>query len=453
MSRISERNMFNRRLTPQQQECVMRVKQCFLIFILLMILILPACKSLKMTPIIKATDQGQLDDVNQQLAQGVDVNTATEEGVTPLFIASLKGHEDIARRLIDQGADVNAKIKLMFKYADQTLYEGCTSLMAALSKKHTDIAKMLIQQGADVKAVDINGATPLFIAAALNDESVVKILIEKGADVNAVILTEYEYKGEPVYKGATALMAALKTKQNANAALLIAHGADVSAKCENGTDALMIAAANGDHPMQEYLLSKGADPLTKLTKECTVIAGQPAFEGGTSLMMAADAGDIDSVTALIKAGSDVNAVTKNGITPLIAAAFKDKLEVVKVLVENGADVNARTIEPYNIGLEAVHKGTSPLNAASMAGHGDIVKFLIESGADVNAKDDFGMDALFLASDKGYSQVAKILIENNADVFCVDSGRTALDAAKRCGDMYIVDLIEDARKKAQESEKD
>ena len=148
-------------------------------FILLIIGILPACKTLQMTPIIQATDQGQLDTVNQMLAQGENVNSATPEGVTPLFIASLIGHEDIVRRLIKNGADVNAKIKKTFKFEDQTIYEGRTSLMMALNKKHTDIAEILIQQGADVNAADVNGATPLFIAAALNDEGIVKILIKR----------------------------------------------------------------------------------------------------------------------------------------------------------------------------------------------------------------------------------------------------------------------------------
>ncbi|MBC2717207.1 MAG: hypothetical protein HF978_18025 [Desulfobacteraceae bacterium] len=441
--------------TPQQQECVMGVKKrCFLIFIILMILILPACKTLKMSPIIKATDQGQLNKVNRLLALGVDVNAATPEGVTPLFIASAKGHEDIVKRLIDKGADVNAVTKLSFEYEDQTIYEGRTSLMAALRNKHTDIAKLLIQQGADVNAVDVNGVTPLFIAAALNDEGIVKILIAKGADVNAVILTEYKYKEETVIKGATPLMAALKMEQNANAALLVAHGADVNARCEDGTDSLMIVAVNGDLRMANFLLSHGANHQTRVTKD-SAVKGQLAFAGVTTLMIASGAGHMESVDALIKAGADVNAVSEKGATALMAAAAKGHLEVVKVLVANGADVNARTTLTLTIGKAVTPKGSNALGLAAQGGFDKTVKFLLENGADVNSKeDDSHMDALFLAAEHGHIKVVRILIDNGADVYAETKMGTAKDVAKHYGHPYVAQYILDAReklKKAQEEE--
>ena len=433
-------------------------KSNVLVFILLMIFPLLACKTFKMTPLLKAADQGQINEVNRLLAQGIVPDDASKQGVTPLFIAAFKGHQDIVRRLIDKNADVNAAVKMAFPYDDQTVYEGRTPLMAALSQKHADIAKILIKNGADVNARDINGATPLFIAAALNDESIVQYLIEKGADVDAAIENDYEYNGQPIYKGATSLMAALKMAQNANAALLVNSGADVNARCEDGTDALMIAALNGDAKMANFLLTHGATHQTRTRKD-TMLKDQQVFEGVTTLMIAAGAGRMESVASLIDAGADVNAVSKNGTTALMAASAQGHLDIVKLLIENGADVNARTLETFTIGAIAVPKGTTALSEAAHGGFSDVVAFLIENGADVNAKDeDTDIDALFLAAEMGHMPVVKILVENGADVYAETKMGTALGAARHYGHPYIAAYIEEAREavkkiQAQENEQD
>jgi ankyrin repeat protein len=426
----------------------MKLKNSFaLILILLMVFILPACRTLKMTPILKAADHGQIDAVNQLLSDGVEVNAANEEGVTPLFIASLKGHEEVVRGLITRGADVNAAVTQTFKFEGQTIYEGRTPLLAAFGQNHLTIAKILIDEGADVNAADSNGATPLFIAAGLSDPGMVKMLIEKGAAVNALTQKDYEYEGQPVIKGATPLMAALKMGQKDSALLLMDKGADVNIRCEDGTDALMIAALNGDAAMVNYLLSHGANHQTRVAKD-SMVKGEVVFEGVTTLMIAAGAGNMDSVVALIDAGSDVNAVSKKGATALMAAASQGHRDIVELLIASGADVNARTIEPFNIGKKAIHKGITPLGEASIAGHADVVRCLIENGAEVNAVDDFGMDALFYAADNGHLEAAKILIENNADIYGIHAGRTALVAAQHNGYDDIAGLILDARMKVE-----
>jgi len=429
-------------------------------FFVLILIFLPACASLTMPPIIKATDQRQLGQVNRLLAAGVAVDTATKKGMTPLFVSSAKGYDRIASRLIGKGADVNAAVTKTTNYDGREIAMWTTPLMASLWGQHSNVGHTLIENGADISRTDDNGAGVLFIAAIQDDQQMINALIEKGADVNAATTTDFELDGEMVFAGTTPLMAALASNQNENARILIDHGASVNAKDDKGRNALMIAAENSGVEMVKFLLTKGATPAATITKDFTS-NGIPTFEGANALMAVAGAGDFKSVYELIRAGLDVNATTRNGVTALIVAAAKGHLAITKLLVGMGAEVNARTTEPYNIGIkpqEAVHKGTTAFLAASSHGHARVVKFLIANGAKVNAEDDFGMDALYLASANGHLNVVKILIANNADVFNTQAGTTALVAAAHGGNPYIVELIKAARKKqekqkSQEKKKD
>ena len=64
--------------------------------------------------------------------RGADINEARDNGVTPLSIASEKGHVEVARILVDGGADIN-----------KAANDGQTPLYAATSNNHTEIIHML----------------------------------------------------------------------------------------------------------------------------------------------------------------------------------------------------------------------------------------------------------------------------------------------------------------------
>jgi ankyrin repeat protein len=432
---------------------MMKVKNSlFLIWMLLLAMVFTACSAVKLPPITQAAYNGQTNEVQRLLALGAAPDTATSQGVTPLFMASLKGHEGVVRVLIDKGAGVNAAVLKTFPWEKTvTVYEGCTSLMAALAGKHMAVANLLMASGADIHAGDINGTTPLIVASALNDADMVIILIDKGADVQAKVLAPYEFKGEVVFQGTTPLLAALIKKQNANAALLVERGADVNAACDNGLTPLILAAADASGGMVSYLLANGADPQAALTADFT-LKDRPVYEGFTALTVAAQGGDADAVLPLILAGAGVNAPAKYGITPLMAAATAGQFEAVKTLVAYGAAVNARTTLTLTVGKASTPKGTSALAMAAVGGFHEIVGFLIDNGAEVNAVDDeVKMDALFHAAEHGHMAVVKILVENGADVFAETKMGTAAGAAFHYCHPYVGQYIMDAREIVQMNE--
>jgi ankyrin repeat protein len=68
---------------------------------------------------------------------GADPNATDEAGMTPLMLAALGGHAEVAAMLLAWGADVN-----------RTSRAGSTALRAARSNGHNSLAEFLREVGA-----------------------------------------------------------------------------------------------------------------------------------------------------------------------------------------------------------------------------------------------------------------------------------------------------------------
>jgi ankyrin repeat protein len=75
----------------------------------------------------------------------------------------------------------------------------------------------------------------------------------------------------------------------------------------------------------------------------------------SDLHTAARAGDIETVTALVARGADVNEYDALGGTPLHDAAWSGEARIVELLIEHHANVNARHKEA----------GSTPLHYAAL----------------------------------------------------------------------------------------
>jgi len=63
----------------------------------------------------------------------------------------------------------------------------------------------------------------------------------------------------------------------------------------------------------------------------------PATDGTTALHRAVSVGDVAKAESLIRAGSDVNAVSRYGVTPLSLAAAGGRARLLEALFKSGAD--------------------------------------------------------------------------------------------------------------------
>jgi uncharacterized protein len=122
-------------------------------------------------------------------------------------------------------------------------------------------------------------------------------------------------------------------------------------------------------------------------------------DGYTALHYAAFFGGADVAEALIDAGSDLEAVSRNvmGVRPLNSAAAGGHGDVSRLLVERGADVNAKQAQ-----------GFTPLHAVAQNGDADLVEVLLAAGADKDARAEDGRTAADVALEAGHETLAERL---------------------------------------------
>ena len=122
----------------------------------------------------------------------------------------------------------------------------------------------------------------------------------------------------------TALIMAARRGHTATVEGLLAAGADVNAKDEDGNTALIATARRGHSAIAEVLLAAGADVNAK------------DEDGNTALIAVVGArrGNTATIEVLLAAGADVNAKNKHGETALKTAALFGNRAAVRAIAEH-----------------------------------------------------------------------------------------------------------------------
>jgi ankyrin repeat protein len=128
-------------------------------------------------------------------------------------------------------------------------------------------------------------------------------------------------------------------------------------------------------------------------------------DGTTALHQAVHRDDDAAVERLIRAGADVRAATRYGITPLYLACVNGRAAIVERLLAAGADPNG-----------ALPDGETPLMTAARTGDVATVKALLARGADHRAAEPSrGQTALMWAAAENNAAIVRLLAASGADV--------------------------------------
>jgi uncharacterized protein len=167
--------------------------------------------------------------------------------------------------------DGRAVLALLLKGVDpnQADSRGRKALFIAVREESLRaLDSLLASPQTQVDEANAQGETPLMVAAIRGSLPAVQALVKRGAAVNR--------------KGWTPLHYACSGPDNGVTAFLIAQGAELNARSENGTTPLMMAARYGNSDLVPLLIKAGAEPRAANEQELT--AADFAQRGGRDVM-------------------------------------------------------------------------------------------------------------------------------------------------------------------------
>ena len=246
-----------------------------------------------MTPLLFAAREGCVDCTKVLLSSGANPNIVDPDQYTPLILALINGHFDVAGALIDAGADLDMQDKV-----------GRTALWAAVDA-HTIPSS--------------NRPAPRETDDTLSSMDIITRLLDRGAKVDLALRAQIPYRTK-LDRGGDGVLGA-------------------------GTTPLLRAAKAGDIPVIKMLLEKGANPRAVTTRgnvnpimmAANVSAREEDMTGRNKTQKEA----IESIRLLLAAGTDINGVDTQGRTAAHGAALWGWTDVVRFLHDNGLKLDIK----------------------------------------------------------------------------------------------------------------
>uniref|UniRef100_A0A8C2PNQ6 BTB (POZ) domain containing 11a n=1 Tax=Cyprinus carpio TaxID=7962 RepID=A0A8C2PNQ6_CYPCA len=117
------------------------------------------------------------------------INSMSEQGMTPLMYACVRGDEAMVQMLLDAGADINSEVPSSL-HKHPSVYPDTrqgTPLTFAVSHGHVPVVQLLLDARANVEGAIQDGTenyteTPLQLASAAGNFELVSLLLARGAD-------------------------------------------------------------------------------------------------------------------------------------------------------------------------------------------------------------------------------------------------------------------------------
>jgi len=312
--------------------------------------------------------RGGDQDGNEPEPLGYADLVGAQGGLTALLLATRQGLQETTVALLDGGADIN-----QVSTSDHT-----SPLLMASINGHFDLASALLARGADVRIASDAGATPLY--GVLNMQWAPKARHPQPAHYMQQTIGYLELAEAMLKAGADPNARLRKTLWYTT------YNRDLLSVDRTGSTPFWWAAYTLDVPAMKLLLAYGADPSLSTAKV------PERYEEGGPEPNGADRSGLPPIPWYGPAVAPIHAASGVGYGLGFAGNTHRHvpdgwLPAVKFLVEElGADVNARD-----------HNGYTPLHHAASRGDNELIKYLVSKGADVKAVSRSGQTTVDLAN--------------------------------------------------------
>jgi ankyrin repeat protein len=293
--------------------------------------------------LLKAYEDGKLDEAKRLIQDGANVNYKDGCGWTPLHCASQYGSAEDMNFLVSKGADINAKT-----------WSDWTPLHFTCRYGDTETVILLVSAGVDVHAKTNDGWTAILLACRYGSKETVSFLVSKGADVHAsssLIHKKASASVPPVFGSSeknsdawTPLLLASGFGSTETVSFLVDKGANVNAKPGDGdSTALYIAFYYGKFDAALVLLDHGADSSFK------GIYGKAAE---TEQFMQKICEKMKTETAAHQEEmKSEKALSSDQVLKHVRENEQHKLEMIALQVEMKAEMTAFTVQEHVLVLE------------------------------------------------------------------------------------------------------
>lgn len=209
---------------------------------------------------------------------------------------------------------------------------------------------------------------------------------------------------------------------------------------------LLLAAGAGDLESIDLFIFTGLDIDT--------VDGA----GNTALIKAASAGQIQAVEKILGLGADPRHANSLGRDALLSASAKGFEDISRMLMSRGSNLDLRDSEGWSALSIAAYNGHSnivsllagqvtsealddALLVASFNGDARVITTLLGQGANINARSPESKTPLMISASGGKLQAVRVLLQNQANPYSEDNyGNTAANLAEMAGHEKVHELI-------------
>jgi ankyrin repeat protein len=365
------------------------------------------------TPIFAAARAGRLVMMEQLLSNGASAEVVNWDGSTPLHEAALYGHEECVVSLLEHNPSLGG-VKNR---------EGDTPMHLAAREGHQlCVRRMLdVDPGQYEHALTVSnkdGLAPVHVASRMGSKEVLERLYEfevasrpRGRGVDATVVTCRDMTGK------TALIHAVMESWEELVQMLLMRGADPNASDNFGKTAQHYAVLHGGVITLRSLLESGGDPA------------QPDGEGLTPFCYCAMRDNSELLLALLAECLMFRAIEEGDV------------EAVEGAIEQIEHCSA--LDP--IRLESFG-GNTPLHMACRRGALALVTFLIDhldaDPGDLRKRNEAGDQALHVACSAGKVDCVRalLLVDIHLGDETTSSGDTAMHIGSKAGHTDLIVLL-------------
>lgn len=388
-----------------------------------------------------------VDQIEDLIKHGVDVNYIDEHGMSALAYAVSSGHIGIAKSLIRFGADTNIEVD-----GDDLLTLAIninlTPVNFAIDYKTLQNINFVYNEVLKMsKSANVNDPRPskaLHRAASLGlNRCVIALICQFGANIN--------YKSTD---GSTALIAAVRNGHHGVVKELISRGANVYIEIQ-GHNFMDIAVEREDFYLIDIFTAKGLTTkqidakqfasskdirkprIFKSISTVKWLVSNGAYvdfgieENDTALLRAVHTNDTMMACVLTSLGAKTDMII-DGKNLLDIAIDSACILMIQKLLDAGLTCQKRDSKDHFLNLA--------LNEASSYGSINVVRYLISIGADINSRPESRVPPVYKAARFGHYEIAKMLLDLKADTGIEVDGEDFVDMAIQSDNRQILCLL-------------